>query len=143
LRATLNLGHTFGHAVETGSGYGTYLHGEAVAIGTAMCASMCARMEWIDQAHFRRVIKIFEDAKQPVELPLDSPMNSKLFLDLMAGDKKVADGQLRLILLKGALGNCVFTGEFDQAAMEETVADFVAECAGQAAAELEAQASAV
>eukprot|EP00587_Corethron_hystrix_P008006 CAMPEP_0113297160 /NCGR_PEP_ID=MMETSP0010_2-20120614/138_1 /TAXON_ID=216773 ORGANISM="Corethron hystrix, Strain 308" /NCGR_SAMPLE_ID=MMETSP0010_2 /ASSEMBLY_ACC=CAM_ASM_000155 /LENGTH=328 /DNA_ID=CAMNT_0000150003 /DNA_START=375 /DNA_END=1361 /DNA_ORIENTATION=+ /assembly_acc=CAM_ASM_000155 len=131
VRATLNLGHTFGHAIENGSGYGTYLHGEAVSIGTVMAATMSARMGWIDNDLLKRVYNILEAAKQPVELPLDSPMNSELFLDLMASDKKVADGQLRLILLKGELGNCVFTGEFDHNAMVETVNDFVAECEGQ------------
>jgi len=133
VRATLNLGHTFGHAIETGSGYGTYLHGEAVAIGTAMAATMSAEMGWIDEALVKRVYDIMMDANLPVELPLDSPMDRDLFLKLMSVDKKVADGQLRLILLKGALGNCVFTADFDEKAMVSTVDEFVSECAGQPA----------
>ena len=72
-----------------------------------------------------------EKANLPTELPLDSPMNTEKFLKLMSVDKKVANGQLRLILLKGELGNCLFTGEFDEGAMKETVEEFVAECAGQ------------
>ncbi len=130
LRATLNLGHTFGHAIENGSGYGTWLHGEAVAIGTCMASSMSARMKWIDESLLRRIYDIMEKAKLPVEIPPDSPMNLEKFLKLMSVDKKVADGQLRLILLKGPLGNCVFTGDFDHDAMKKTIEDFVAECAG-------------
>jgi len=130
LRATLNLGHTFGHAIESGSGYGTWLHGEAVAIGTAMAATMSARMGWIDQDLLERTYRLMEKANLPVELPVDSPMDQKLFLKYMAADKKVANGQLRLILLKGALGNCVFTGDFDQEALIQTIDEFVAECQG-------------
>jgi 3-dehydroquinate synthase len=130
LRATLNLGHTFGHAIESGSGYGTWLHGEAVAIGTAMAASMSARMGWIDQDLLERTYRLMEKANLPVDLPVDSPMDQATFLRYMAADKKVANGQLRLILLKGALGNCVFTGDFDQEAMVQTIDDFVAECQG-------------
>lgn len=130
VRATLNLGHTFGHAIESGSGYGTWLHGEAVAIGTAMAASMSARMEWIDQDLLDRTYRLLEKAKLPVELPLDSPMDQETFLKYMAADKKVANGQLRLILLKGPLGNCVFTGDFDRDVMVQTIDEFVAECQG-------------
>ncbi|GKZ01532.1 hypothetical protein MPSEU_001103800 [Mayamaea pseudoterrestris] len=128
LRATLNLGHTFGHAIENGSGYGTWLHGEAVAIGTAMATSMSARLGWIDTSLVKRVYDILHRAKLPTELPLDSPMNRDNFLRLMSVDKKVANGQLRLILLKGELGECVFTGNFDNEAMIDTVDEFVAEC---------------
>lgn len=132
LRATLNLGHTFGHAIESGSGYGTWLHGEAVAIGTAMAASMSAEMGWIDQDLVQRTYRILEQAKLPVDLPVDSPMDQATFLKYMAADKKVANGQLRLILLKGPLGNCVFTGDFEQDAMVKTIGEFVAECGQKA-----------
>jgi len=130
VRATLNLGHTFGHAIESGSGYGTYLHGEAVAIGTAMATTMSAEMGWIKVDLVERTYKLLEKAKLPVDLPLDSPMNREIFLNYMAADKKVANGQLRLILLKGPLGNCVFTGDFDEKAMVNTIDEFVAECDG-------------
>jgi len=132
VRATLNLGHTFGHAIENGSGYGTWLHGEAVAIGTCMASSMSARMKWIDESLLKRIYDIMIKAKLPVDIPPDSPMNLEKFLKLMSVDKKVADGQLRLILLKGPLGNCVFTGDFDEDAMKTTIEEFVAECAGVA-----------
>jgi 3-dehydroquinate synthase len=128
VRATLNLGHTFGHAIENGSGYGKWLHGEAVAIGTAMATSMSARLGWIDEDMVRRVYDILHRAKLPTELPTDSPMTRDTFLKLMSVDKKVANGQLRLILLKGELGECVFTGEFDEQAMVDTIDEFVAEC---------------
>jgi 3-dehydroquinate synthase len=128
VRATLNLGHTFGHAIENGSGYGTWLHGEAVAIGTAMATSMSARLGWIDTDLVQRVYDILHRAKVPTKLPRDSPMNRETFLKLMSVDKKVANGQLRLILLKGKLGECVFTGDFDEQAMVDTIDEFVAEC---------------
>lgn len=130
LRATLNLGHTFGHAIENGSGYGTWLHGEAVAIGTAMAATMSARMGWIDEELVKRIYDILLRANLPVELPPESPMNRETFLKLMSVDKKVENGNLRLILLKGPLGDCVFTGDFDEDAMVATIDEFVAECSG-------------
>jgi len=130
VRATLNLGHTFGHAIENGSGYGSWLHGEAVAIGTVMATTMSARMGWIDEELVKRTYDIFIAAKCPVELPVDSPMNMEVFLKAMSIDKKVANGQLRLILLKGELGNCVFTPDFDVDAMKTTIDDFVCECDG-------------
>lgn len=130
VRATLNLGHTFGHAIEKGSGYGSWLHGEAVAIGTAMAATMSAKMGWIDDSLLKRTYDILMKANCPVELPVDSPMNKDIFLKTMSVDKKVANGKLRLILLKGELGNCVFTGDFDEDAMKKTIDEFVAECKG-------------
>lgn len=125
LRATLNLGHTFGHAIENGSGYGTWLHGEAVAIGTAMAARMSHKLGWIDTDLVRRTYDILQAAQLPVALPPDSPMNRDAFLKLMSVDKKVSNGQLRLILLRGELGNCVFTGDFEQTALIETTDEFV------------------
>lgn len=131
VRATLNLGHTFGHAIETGSGYGHWLHGEGVAIGTAMAATMSEKMGWIDADMKKRIYAILQSADLPVKLPKDSPMTVEMFNKLMSLDKKVADGQLRLILLKGDLGNCVFTGDFDKNAMQETIEEFVAEISAQ------------
>jgi 3-dehydroquinate synthase len=127
VRATLNLGHTFGHAIENGSGYGTWLHGEGVAIGTAMAAVMSEKMGWIDEELKQRIYDIMEDADLPVKLPRESPMTVEMFQKLMSLDKKVADGQLRLILLKGSLGNCRFTGDFSTDAMQETIEEFVKE----------------
>lgn len=131
MRATLNLGHTFGHAIENGSGYGTWLHGEGVSIGTAMAATMSEKMGWIDAESKTRIYSILESADLPVKLPKDSPMTVETFNKLMSVDKKVANGQLRLILLKGELGSCVFTGEFDTAALQTTIEEFVNEIRSQ------------
>ncbi|CAI5976927.1 unnamed protein product [Closterium sp. NIES-65] len=149
LRATLNLGHTFGHAIENGLGYGEWLHGEAVAAGTVMAAHMSHRMGWIDLALRDRITAIIKKARLPTRPPsavtkeqfrslmavracvrgkrrgrkgavqvvseqtflIFSPIavTKEQFRSLMVVDKKVADGQLRLILLKGSLGDCVFT----------------------------------
>jgi len=122
LRATLNLGHTFGHAIETGLGYGAWLHGEAIAAGTVMAADMSHRLGWIDESIKKRVVDILEQAKLPITPP--ETMTVEKFESIMAVDKKVADGLLRLILLKGPLGSCVFTGEYDRKALDETLHAF-------------------
>ena len=124
VRATLNLGHTFGHAIETKAGYGTYLHGEAVGIGMHMAAKMSRDLGWISDELFERAVALVARAKVPIVLPLDSPLDVASFESIMAVDKKVADGLLRLILLKGDLGNCVFTGEYDRAVLKETLEHF-------------------
>ncbi|GAA0154250.1 lyase [Lithospermum erythrorhizon] len=122
LRATLNLGHTFGHAIETGLGYGEWLHGEAVAAGTVMAVDMSYRLGWIDESLVKRVFDILQRAKLPTSPP--ESMTVEMFKSVMAVDKKVADGLLRLILLKGPLGNCVFTGDYDRKALDETLQAF-------------------
>lgn len=123
VRATLNLGHTFGHAIEAGIGYGEWLHGEAVAAGTIMAADMSLRLGWIDQALYDRIYNLTKASNLPLKPPTNL-MDVQTFKNLMAVDKKVADGLLRLILLKGPLGNCVFTGEYDREALEETLSAF-------------------
>ncbi|KAL6993415.1 3-dehydroquinate synthase [Sarracenia purpurea var. burkii] len=122
LRATLNLGHTFGHAIETGYGYGEWLHGEAVATGMVMAVDMSYRLGWIDNTIVNRVDNILKQAKLPTAPP--ATMTVEKFKSVMAVDKKVADGLLRLILLKGPLGNCVFTGDYDKKALDETLHAF-------------------
>lgn len=124
LRATLNLGHTFGHAIENHAGYGTYLHGEAVAIGIAMAARMSHKLGWIDKSIEDRSLALMRRANLPVSLPPNFGSESDL-LDLMQLDKKVDAGRLRLILLKGALGECVFTKDFDETALHATLDDFL------------------
>jgi len=98
IRAILNLGHTFGHAIETGMGYGQYLHGEAVAIGTCQAAELSKQLGWLTDADVLRVKNIF----QRVGLPIQSPesLSAETFLELMAVDKKNVDGDIRLILLR-------------------------------------------
>jgi len=97
VRATLNLGHTFGHAIETGTGYGTYLHGEAVAIGTCQAADLSRKKGWLNDADVERIIQLFKQCKLPIYPPKE--IDSDRFLELMAVDKKNVDGQIRLILL--------------------------------------------
>lgn len=122
LRATLNLGHTFGHAIETGFGYGQWLHGEAVAAGMVMAVDMSRRLGWIDDSIVERVLRILQQASLPTAPP--EMMTVDKFKATMAVDKKVADGLLRLILLKGPLGSCVFTGDYDNKALDETLRAF-------------------
>nr|AFK41126.1 unknown [Medicago truncatula] len=106
VRATLNLGHTFGHAIETSVGYGQWLHGEAVAAGTVMAVDMSYRLGWIDDSIVKRVSDILKQTKLPIVPP--EMMTVDMFKSVMAVDKKVADGLLRLILLKGPLGKLRF-----------------------------------
>lgn len=122
LRATLNLGHTFGHAIENGIGYGGWLHGEAVAAGTVMAADMSYRLGWIDDTLPKRIVKLLKQAKLPIAPPAEMTVDK--FKSIMAVDKKVADGLLRLILLKGPLGNCVFTGDYDRKTLDDTLRAF-------------------
>ena len=98
IRAILNLGHTFGHAIETGAGYGVYLHGEAVAIGTCQAADLSRRLGWLDDADVTRIEQLFKKAGLPTKPP--AKLSAQDFISLMAVDKKNVDGNIRLILLK-------------------------------------------
>ena len=109
-RALLNLGHTFGHAIETGTGYGAWLHGEAVGTGMLLAAEMSARQGWLATAQVERIAHLLERARLPILTP--TTMNTEQFLDLMAVDKKVLDGGLRLVLMKD-IGAAIVTGDFD------------------------------
>ncbi|NMF90004.1 3-dehydroquinate synthase [Aromatoleum petrolei] len=97
-RALLNLGHTFGHAIETGMGYGAWLHGEAVAAGTMMAAELSARLGWLSGDEVARIEALHRRAGLPVHGPR---LDASRYLALMAHDKKVEAGRLRLILLRG------------------------------------------
>ena len=116
-RALLNLGHTFGHAIESYLGYGVWLHGEAVATGMVMAADLSQRMGWISAEDLERTKKIIQRAHLPVKCPA-IPLDE--FLAYMAHDKKVLDGQLRLVLLK-SLGQAVITKEFDVELMKQAI----------------------
>ena len=109
-RATLNLGHTFGHAIETGLGYGEWLHGEAVAAGAVMAADLSRRLGWLSDADVARVRSIHERAGLPVK---GAALGAERYLELMAHDKKVSDGTLRLVLLK-QIGQAVISAEASQ-----------------------------
>ncbi len=118
IRAILNLGHTFGHAIETAQSYGDWLHGEAVAAGTLMAADLSSRMGWITQADVARIRRIFERSGLPVAPPAN--ITPQQFLELMSIDKKVIDGSLRLVLLK-SIGEAVVTAEIDSAMLMQTL----------------------
>lgn len=117
-RALLNLGHTFGHAIENGMGYGVWLHGEGVAAGTMLAADLSRRMGWLTEADVRRIERIFKAGHLPTQAPA---LGSEKYLDLMGLDKKVADGKIRLILLR-AIGQAVMTGDYPQDLLRETLA---------------------
>jgi 3-dehydroquinate synthase len=118
LRAILNLGHTFGHAVETHMGYGEWLHGEAVAAGTVMALEMSSRLGWISVADRDRGIRLLRRAGLPVVPPVE--MRPEDFLEHMAVDKKVLDGRLRLVLLR-RLGEAVITDDFPREVLDATL----------------------
>lgn len=102
-RALLNLGHTFGHAIEAGLGFGVWLHGEAVAAGTLIAAELSDRLGWLDEKQIERIEALFVRAGLPVRSPA---LGVAQYLELMSHDKKVQDGRLRLVLLK-AIGQGV------------------------------------
>ncbi|WKT73603.1 3-dehydroquinate synthase [Acinetobacter variabilis] len=116
-RALLNLGHTFGHAIESYLGYGEWLHGEAVATGMVMATDLSHRMGWIALEDLERTKKIISRAQLPIvcpKIPLDD------FLAYMAHDKKVLNGQLRLVLLQ-QLGKAVITRDFNVELMQQAI----------------------
>ncbi|MEG2301093.1 MAG: 3-dehydroquinate synthase family protein, partial [Acinetobacter sp.] len=116
-RALLNLGHTFGHAIESYLGYGVWLHGEAIATGMIMAADLSQRMGWISLVDVERTKKIIQRAHLPVKCPA-IPLDE--FLGFMAHDKKVLNGQLRLVLMK-SLGQAVISKEFDLELMKQAI----------------------
>lgn len=117
-RALLNFGHTFGHAIETGQGYGAWLHGEAVAAGMSLAADLSRRLGWITPGDQQRIVRLIARARLPVAAPAE--LSAQRFLELMAVDKKVKAGKLRLVLLK-AIGAAVLTGDFPAAKLIETL----------------------
>jgi len=121
-RALLNLGHTFGHAIETGTGYGNWLHGEAVATGMLMAADLSARHDWISADVVERTKQLLRQAGLPTSAP--GEMDESRFMALMAVDKKVVDSGLRLVLLK-AIGEAVVTGDFRAELLHETLTSAV------------------
>jgi 3-dehydroquinate synthase len=108
-RALLNLGHTFGHAIETGLGYGQWLHGEGVAAGTMMAAELSRRLGWIGGGDVARIERLFERAGLPTYGPA---LGTSRYLEWMVHDKKVEAGKLRFVLLRG-IGQAVMTGDVE------------------------------
>ena len=109
IRAILNLGHTFGHAIEAAQHYSDWLHGEAVGAGMVMAAEFSRRLGWIDARDVERAKNIIERAKLPSSAPTN--IGTDNFVELMGLDKKVLDGRLRLVLLR-KLGEAVVTDDF-------------------------------
>ncbi len=118
LRAILNLGHTFGHAIESAMGYGNWLHGEAVAAGMVMAADLSERHGWIDASVRQRSIELLRQAGLPTGAPRE--MSVEQFMDIMAIDKKVDAGVIKLILLK-ALGQAFVCADYNPALLRETL----------------------
>jgi len=118
VRALLNLGHTFGHAIEAGMGYGAWLHGEAIAAGAVMAAELSRRLGWLGGAEVQRIERLIRRARLPARAP--AALSPARFLELMSVDKKVLAGRLRLVLLR-RIGEAVITDDYPHAALEATL----------------------
>ncbi|MEX2469159.1 MAG: 3-dehydroquinate synthase [Pseudohongiellaceae bacterium] len=126
VRALLNLGHTFGHAIETASGYGTWLHGETVAMGMVMAADLSRRIGWLEAEQAGQVRRVLEEKfGMPVVPPADIEVEQ--YLDLMASDKKAEGGRIRFILLS-AIGAAAITAAVDGDALTATLTAGTALC---------------
>ena len=121
IRAILNLGHTFGHAIETGLNYQTWLHGEAVGIGMIMASYMSLQMGWLSTSDFERINTLINKAGLP--MMLTAKCRNFDMRELMSADKKVSHGKLTLILLKN-IGSAVITDEFDEQVLNQTIEYF-------------------
>ena len=117
-RALLNFGHTFAHAIETGMGYGTWLHGEAVAAGMVMAAELSARSGLIGEMDLKRVRDLIGRAGLPVAGPTELP--PERYLELMAVDKKAARGRIRFVVLE-AIGRAALRADADERLVREAI----------------------
>lgn len=117
-RALLNLGHTYGHAIETAMGYGEWLHGEAVAAGMCMAARQSQALGWISAEDTARVRRLVSSANLPTDKP--QSLDGREMLKNMQVDKKVLDGKIRLVLLQG-LGNAVVTADYPEETLLSTL----------------------
>ena len=116
-RALLNFGHTFGHAIEAGAGYGSWLHGEAIAAGMVMAAELSLGLNLIGIADVARVRRLIERAGLPLRGPALAPQR---LMELMAGDKKAAQGKLRFVVLE-ALGRATLRGGVEEQRIREAI----------------------
>jgi len=117
IRAILNLGHTFGHAIENASGYGKWLHGEAVATGIIMAAYLSEQMGWLTKEENHRIKSLILDANLPINPP---EITKQKFLDLMQLDKKTKDDQINLVLQQG-IGKAILTSDYDTEKFHNTL----------------------
>ena len=120
VRATLNLGHTFGHALETGLGYGRWLHGEAVAAGMAVAAQVSHRLGWLARQDLARIEAVIAAAGLPAHVP--GQLDAQQLWELMTVDKKTEGGRLRLVLLQG-IGRALVTSDFPPALVQQVLAE--------------------
>ena len=116
-RALLNLGHTFGHAIESATNYSTWLHGEAVGAGMLLAADMSERLGWVSTRDVERVERVLQLFGLPVDV---RSVGADTLAEKMKIDKKVAAGRIRLVLLK-AIGKSVVTGDYADTALRETL----------------------
>jgi 3-dehydroquinate synthase len=123
IRALLNLGHTFGHAIENAMGYGVWLHGEAVAAGTMLAANLSQRMGMIGQADVERIRDLYARARLPVIAP---NLGAENYLRLMGLDKKVEGGILRFVLLR-RIGDAVVRADVPSRVLMETLTECTAD----------------
>jgi len=117
-RALLNLGHTYGHAIETGMGYGEWLHGEAVAAGMCMAARHSEKLGWITADDVSRIVNLCARARLPTNKP--ESLSADEMLKHMQVDKKVVDGTIRLVLFK-AIGKAIVTGDYPRETLISTL----------------------
>ncbi len=118
IRATLNLGHTFGHAIEAAAGYGNWLHGEAVGTGMLMAADLSVRLGWLSADAMHRIESLLVRARLPTRAP--AHMDYATFMKYMSIDKKVQQGRIRLVLLK-KIGEAVITADYDATLLKATI----------------------
>jgi 3-dehydroquinate synthase len=116
-RALLNLGHTFGHAIESVTNYSSWLHGEAVGAGMLLAADMSHRLGWIPAADVSRVERILNLLGLPTDV---KALSASDLAEKMKIDKKVASGRIRLVLLR-SIGKAIVTGDYDDDALRETL----------------------
>jgi 3-dehydroquinate synthase len=120
LRAILNFGHTFAHAIEAATGYETFLHGEAVGLGMLIAADLSQRLGLIAPVIKERIRDLLERAGLPTQAPR---IGAAKALELMQMDKKVLAGAVRLVLLE-KLGRAIMTGDYPQAALDAALAEY-------------------
>ncbi len=118
IRAILNLGHTFGHAIESAMGYGNWLHGEAVAAGMVMAVDLSLRHGWINKEVQSRTTRLLKQANLPVRPPQDMTIDQ--YMNIMSIDKKVDQGIIKLVLLND-LGKAMISGDYDTDLLNQTL----------------------
>lgn len=124
VRALLNLGHTFGHAIETGTGYGNWLHGEGVGCGMFMAATLSHHQNWINHDQLQRIENLITEARLPLLPP--ASMTLEQFIEIMTVDKKNINTQIRLILMK-ELGQSFISDDYDNALLDKTIQEMLKE----------------